>query len=79
MAYDPDEDESEYMKDIIGYDGDFNQKAKIWTKSFISEIKPEDQLKNYYAIKSNKDHILCKVEPTFDFDTMFSHKLARFE
>ena len=42
MAYDPDEDESEYMKDIIGYDGDFNQKAKIWTKSFISEIKPEE-------------------------------------
>ena len=66
------------MRDMIGYDGDFNQKAKIWMNGFISNIKYEDQLMNYYALKAKKNKNAYKDNNNEDFDSMFDSKIKRF-
>jgi hypothetical protein len=43
-----------YMKDIVGYDGEFNSKVKVWMIKFLSSITTKDQQKDYYAFRPDR-------------------------
>jgi hypothetical protein len=43
-----------YMKDNVGYDGEFNSKVKVWMIEFLSSNTNKDQQKDYYAFRPDQ-------------------------
>ena len=51
---DKDPAESLYVKDIVGYDGDFKRNSKIWKDQFKSQVWYEDQRKDYSVWRKSR-------------------------
>jgi hypothetical protein len=43
-----------YMKNIVGYDDEFNFKVKVWVIKFLCSITTKNHQKDYYAFRPDR-------------------------
>lgn len=74
--YDPNDTDENYLKDIIGYDGEFNQKTRAWCKKFLSQISYEGTHQSFMAFISYFS-TLSALDQRIGFSGMKINRLMR--